>query len=82
MSINMSDPTGAAQRSKPKGIDQADTNPRWATAKIIVRSTIVVLSLAASITSLVYCSAPKRWDTWILFSPLYGIPYVSPSTNI
>ncbi|KAI7787547.1 hypothetical protein LA080_015769 [Diaporthe eres] len=70
----MGDPTGAAPRSKPKGFDQA-TNPRWATAKVTVRGTIVVLSLAASITSLVYCSAPKRWDTWILLSPLYAIPY-------
>lgn len=77
MSTNTGDPAGTAQRPKPKGIDQA-TNPRWATAKIIVRGTIVVLSLAASITSLVYCSAPRRWDEWILLSPLYGIPYVSP----
>lgn len=79
MSTNMGDPTGAAPRSKLKGIDQA-TNPRWATAKVTVRGTIVVLSLAATITSLVYCSAPKRWDTWILLSPLYAIPYVSPTT--
>lgn len=79
MSTNVGDPTGAAQRSKPKGIDQA-TNPRWATAKIAVRGTIVVLSLAASITSLVYCRAPRRWDDWILLSPLYALPYVSPPT--
>ncbi|KAK7720940.1 hypothetical protein SLS64_001233 [Diaporthe eres] len=45
----MGDPTGAAPRSKLKGIDQA-TNPRWATAKVTVRGTIVVLSLAATIT--------------------------------
>lgn len=80
MNTNMGDSTGAAPRSKPKGIDQA-TNPRWATAKIIVRGTIVVLSLAASITSLVYCAAPKRWDDWILVSPLYGLPYVSPTNK-
>lgn len=77
MSTNSADPAGPAQRSKPKGIGQA-TNPRWATAKITVRGIIVVFSLAASITSLVYCSAPRRWDDWILLSPLYAIPYVSP----
>lgn len=77
----MSDPTGAAHGSKPKGIDQA-TNPRWATAKITVRGIIIVLSLAASITSLVYCSAPRRWNDWILLSPLYGLPYVSPPTYL
>ena len=77
MSTNMGDRSGAAPRSRPKGIDQA-TNPGWAPAKITVRGIIIVLSLAASITSLVYCSAPRRWDDWILFSPLYGIPYVSP----
>lgn len=77
MSTNMSDSTGAAQRPKPKGIDQA-TNPRWATAKIALRCTIVVLSLAASITSFAYCAAPRRWDDWILLSPLYALPYVSP----
>jgi hypothetical protein len=77
----MGDLTGAAQRSKPKGIDQA-TDPKWATAKIAVRGTIIVLSLAATITSLVYCSAPKRWDTWILMSPVYGIPYVRAPTHV
>lgn len=77
MSTTMSDPTGAAQRPKPKGIDQA-TNPRWATAKIAARCTIIVLSFAASITSFAYCAAPRRWDDWILLSPLYGLAYVSP----
>lgn len=76
MSTSTGDPAGPAQRSKPKGIGQA-TNPRWATAKITVRGIIVVLSLAASITSLAYCSAPRRWDDWIVLSTLYGLPYVS-----
>lgn len=81
MTTNMSELTGAAQGSKPKGIDQA-TNPRWATAKISTRCIIIVLSIAASILSLVYCAAPRRWSDWILLSPLYGLPYVSPPTYI
>lgn len=79
----MADPMGAQTgTTKPlmrKGVDMA-TNPKWATAKIVVRGTIITLSLAASITSLVYMSAPKQYSDWILFAPTYGLPYVSPST--
>ncbi|KAJ0114600.1 hypothetical protein J7T55_004844 [Diaporthe amygdali] len=74
----MSDPTnaraGATPRAMPRALDQA-TNPKWATTKITFRGIIMVLSLAASIISFVYISAPRQWSDWILLSPLYGLPY-------
>ncbi|KAG8166617.1 hypothetical protein KVR01_002306 [Diaporthe batatas] len=71
----MGDSGDATQRPKRKEIEQA-TNPRYATAKITVRGIIIVLSLAATITSLVSVSAPKRWDSWIIrLMPVYGLPY-------
>ncbi|KAI3392791.1 hypothetical protein diail_5182, partial [Diaporthe ilicicola] len=74
----MADPagaqTGATKPSVSRGLGQA-TNPRWATPKIVIRGIIIVLSLTASITALVYTSAPRQWSDWILFAPTYGLPY-------
>ncbi|ROW04587.1 hypothetical protein VMCG_05078 [Cytospora schulzeri] len=57
------------------GRQQTHRTARWAKAKLILRIVIIVGSGIATIVSLAWIGAPRYDGGWILFTPLYALPY-------